>query len=162
MRRLLRAFAITVSIMILSSCSCLFSTADDWKTHDIIAEYPTLSRPEIHAGLEQWIPELTQQMEIAIMKSRLETGIITASGSWRDAMESEAGEHVDISYLLLIDIEENQARYRLDSLRAVSIDDGAILEQVADSKPFHIEVEARFQHMVSYLSRAIQAESADW
>jgi len=163
MRRTLQAIVSTLAIVLLSSCSCLFNAADDWSTHEIAAEYPKLSLLEIHAGLEQWIPELfVQEAHIAVTHSNAETGRILARGHWSEATIYAPKQKADIRFVLTIDIEEKQAHYRLDSLQAYSGKDERILPQIADTRQFHLDAQIRFQSMVDLLSRALQAESADW
>lgn len=156
------AAAAILTLIVLASCSAPHEAVNDWKTHEIDAEYPDLSQVQIRTGIERWIPELFQKANVVITQSKTETGRISAEGIWTEATEYAPSLKADIQFTLTIDVEDEEAQYRLTKLKAVSCEDKTELAPVTNSRIFHEDAEARFQSMVAKLSTAITAKAADW
>jgi hypothetical protein len=154
--------ALVVFLSVLTGCASLRGTDDSWKVHEIVMEYPELSRADIQKGVETWIPELFRHAGLVIRRSDVATGRIVAAGIWKEATEYAPSQRADIHFTLDIAVMEEKARYRLDSLEARSDEGDIDMATVADSRQFHKDAEREFQSMIKTLSTALTSKVADW
>lgn len=162
MRPGLQVIAILSFILILTGCAAPGGTDNEWMDHEIVKEYPELSRSEILTGIEQWLPELFHGDGAVIRLSDAATGRIVASGVWAEATEYAPSMRADIRFTLNIEMSDEKARYRLDSLEAFSGADQKRLAPVEHSRQFHQDAEDAFQRMIATLSTALTSKVSDW
>jgi Leu/Phe-tRNA-protein transferase len=157
-----QVIALLIFLPILAGCAAPGSTDNEWMDHEIVKEYPELSRSDIQTGIEQWLPELFHHAGAVIRQSDAAAGRIVATGVWTEATEYAPSMRANIRFTLNIEVSDEKARYRLDSLRAVSSTDQRDLAPVERSRQFHMDAETEFQRMIEKLSTALTSKVSDW